>query len=102
MTLSQSSDFSCNTPPLNDTLPALFTRMPMPPSSLSTLLSAGSNPARLLTSNYPVPYSRGPLLAKHGKTLAAELMYTLSQRFEIQAVFTEIFSQRLIFEQALQ
>jgi len=29
MTLSQSSGFSCNTPPLNDTLPALFTRMPM-------------------------------------------------------------------------
>src|SRR5258708_29838400 len=50
MTMSQSSDFSCNTPPLNDTLPALFTRMPRPPSSLSTLLSAGSNPARLVTS----------------------------------------------------
>jgi len=32
MTLSQSSDFSCNTPPLSDTLPALFTRMLMPPS----------------------------------------------------------------------
>src|SRR3981081_1164977 len=50
MTLSQSSDFSFNTPPLNETLPALFTRMPMPPSSLSTLLSAGSSPARLVTS----------------------------------------------------
>src|SRR6266566_6737425 len=50
ITLSQSSDFSFNTPPLNDTLPALFTRMPMPPSLLSTLLSAGSNPARLVTS----------------------------------------------------
>src|ERR1700730_3818833 len=50
MTLSQSSDFSCNTPPLSDTLPALFTRVPIPPSSLSTLLSAGSNPARLVTS----------------------------------------------------
>ena len=50
MTLSQSSGVSCNTPPLIDTLPALFTRMPMPPSSLSTLLSAGSSPARLVTS----------------------------------------------------
>jgi len=50
MTLSQSSDFSCNTPPLNDTVPALFTRMLRLPSSLSTLLSAGSNPARLVTS----------------------------------------------------
>src|SRR6266699_2165117 len=50
MTLSQSSDFSCNTPPLNDTLPALFTKMPRLPSSLSTVLSAGSNPARLVTS----------------------------------------------------
>jgi hypothetical protein len=28
MTLSQSSGFSFNTPPLRDTLPALFTRMP--------------------------------------------------------------------------
>ena len=51
ITLSQSSDFSCNTPPLSDTLPALLTRMSMPPSSLSTLLSAGSNPARLVTSS---------------------------------------------------
>src|SRR6266581_6597574 len=50
ITLSQSSAFSFNTPPLNDTLPALFTRMPVPPSLLSTLLSAGSNPARLVTS----------------------------------------------------
>src|SRR5208282_3668833 len=50
MTLSQSSGVSFNTPPLRDTLPALFTRMPMPPSSLSTLFSAGSNAARLLTS----------------------------------------------------
>src|SRR5713226_6793695 len=50
MTLSQSSDFSCNTPPLSDTLPALFTRMLRLPSLLSTLLSAGSNPARLVTS----------------------------------------------------
>jgi len=31
----QSSDFRANTT-LSDTLPALFTRMPMPPSSLST------------------------------------------------------------------
>ncbi len=52
MTLSQSSGFSCNTPPLNDTLPALFTRMPMPPSSRSTWFSAGSNPARLVTSTF--------------------------------------------------
>src|SRR5229473_2728192 len=50
MTLSQSSDFSCNTPPLNDTLPALFTRMSKLPSSLSTLLSAGCNPVRLVIS----------------------------------------------------
>ena len=43
MTLSQSSGFSFNTPPLKETLPALLTRIPMGPSSLSTLFSAGSN-----------------------------------------------------------
>src|ERR1035438_6986352 len=36
ITLSQSSGFSCKIPPLSDTLPALLTRMLMPPSSLVT------------------------------------------------------------------
>src|SRR3984885_13218418 len=43
MMLSQSSGFSFSTPPLTETLPALLTRMPMAPSSLATLFSAGSN-----------------------------------------------------------
>src|SRR3981081_388562 len=34
MTLSQSSGFSCNTPPLSDTLPALLTRMLTPEFAL--------------------------------------------------------------------
>jgi len=51
MTLSQSSVFSCNTPPLNDTIPALFTRiLTHCQGSLSTRFSAGSNPARSVTS----------------------------------------------------
>src|ERR1022692_4392853 len=50
MPRSQSSGFSLNTPPLSDAMPALLTRMLMPPSSLSTWFSAGSNPARLVTS----------------------------------------------------
>src|SRR6266404_653567 len=61
MTLSQSSDFSCNTPPLNDTLPALFTRMSKLPSSLSTLLSAGCNPVRLVISTLIEIVGRRPL-----------------------------------------
>src|SRR5690348_3858655 len=52
MTLSQSSGFSFNTPPLNDTLPALFTRMLTRPSSLSTFLNAGSSPARCVISTF--------------------------------------------------
>jgi hypothetical protein len=50
MTLSQSSGFSFNTPPLRHKMPALFTKMLMGPSSLSTLSIAGSNAPRLLTS----------------------------------------------------
>ena len=52
MTQSQSSGFSFMTPPLNDTFPALFTSMLTLPSSLSTLLTAGSNPARFVISTF--------------------------------------------------
>jgi len=51
MTLSQSSGFSCNTPPLNDTLPIVYQNANATEFG-STWFSAGSNPARLVTSTF--------------------------------------------------
>ena len=50
MTRSQSSGFSCSTPPLMIPMPALFTSMSTPPSELSTAVIAGASAARSVTS----------------------------------------------------